>query len=133
LNLEIDRVSDRTINWGKVFVDRFESPKHRQQRELGEWLDHQALAFFPQDRFPSGQLQIAWDPDGLIAAVPKQSNVSLCLHGALPLHAYAKHLLLASAPSRTAGRGRRPMMRTTRWKKASYAIPGVRQKNRMLN
>src|SRR5215212_8348912 len=70
----------RIFDFRKLFVDRLKRCQDLKQRFFRRGLDHQARAFLPHDRFVPGQLEFAWDADGLVTSIPEQFDVSLRGH-----------------------------------------------------
>src|SRR5262249_25066956 len=78
--LEVDRFGRSTSDPWKILTERLQRSEDRQQRWSRDRFNDETPAFLPQDGFAARQLQIARNPDGLVAAVLEQADMTFGLH-----------------------------------------------------
>jgi hypothetical protein len=70
----------------EILFDRIQSRQQGEQGARRRRFNHEAIAFLAEDRFLSGQLELAWNSDRLVATFPEKPDVSLRRHPDLLSH-----------------------------------------------
>jgi hypothetical protein len=77
---ELDRLCGGPRNGREFLIEWLEFPEYRKERRSSHRLYDQTRALFAQNRFVPGQLEVARDTQGLVAAVLEEPYVTFRIH-----------------------------------------------------
>jgi hypothetical protein len=94
----------RVADFRQLVIERTPGGQDLEQRSTWHGLDDQSIPFLPKQGLVAWQLQISWNADRLVAAIPKEPHDTLSFHDILPAAKRPMLQLMLSRPGAGARR-----------------------------